>query len=145
MLTGALAGVGGVVAVGILGPAIPLPVRGAILGALTGVLLAPFLAIGSFLSMLMSPFSLGGILGDSAWSRMARALHEHTYRPLVVPLLVFVMLPMALCGLGGARMKEVSPVFLVSAGLGAALLGAILGSVFGARAGSSDNPSLPRG
>src|SRR5262245_26625446 len=45
MLAGVLAGIGLVAAVAYLGAAIPREVRGGILGALTGVLLAPILAL----------------------------------------------------------------------------------------------------
>jgi hypothetical protein len=156
-LTGTLAGVGAVVTVGLLGPVLPPALRGCVLGALTGVLLAPVLAVGSFLSMLILPFSLEGLLGDSAWSRLARALHERRLRPLVMPLFVFVVLPMALCALGGARLKG-NTTLMVSAGLGAVILGATVGGVCGAvgarkarraegdrSAGKIDTVSLPPG
>jgi hypothetical protein len=138
-LLGALAGIGVVIAVGALGPEIPLRVRGAVLGALMGVLLAPIVAVASFLLMLISPFSLGGILGDSTWTGLARALHERRIRSLVLPLFVFVGLPMALCGLGGSKMTAITTGQLVAAGLGAALLGTVVGGVCGACASPKDN------
>jgi hypothetical protein len=141
MLVGMLAGVGAVVAVGYLGPAIHLQVRGAVVGALTGVLLAPVLVVGSFLAMLASmfvmPWSLEGMLGESLWSRLARALNERRLRPLFFPLLFFVVLPMALCALGGSRMKTINTPILFAAGLGAVVLGAILGAACGALAGKA--------
>jgi hypothetical protein len=109
-------------------------VRNAVLGALTGVLLTPVLAVSSFLSMLVLPFSLEGILGDSAWNRLATALNHRTLRPLLMPFLVFVVLPMAACGYGGSRMKPNGPSLLFTAGLGAVLLGATLGGICGSLA-----------
>src|SRR5262249_36431860 len=117
VIVGMLAGLGAVVAVASMGPAIPLPVRGPLRAALAGVLLAPVLAVGSFLTMLVSPFSLEGILGDGMWSRMAKALHHRRVGPLILPLLVFVVLPMALCGWGGSKMKAINTPMMISAGL----------------------------
>jgi hypothetical protein len=127
---GALAGVGLVVAVARMGPVIPLTTRGAVLGALTGVLFAPVLVISSFISMLVFPFSLEGILGDSLWNRLAKALHERRPRYLLLPILFFVVLPMTVGALGGSKVQN--PASLVaSASLGAVLLGAIGGGVCG--------------
>ena len=137
ILAGAVAGFAVVVAVGHAGPALPWAVRNAVLGALTGVLLTPVLAVSSFLSMIVLPFSLEGILGDSAWNRLATALNHRTLRPLLMPFLVFVVLPMAACGYGGSRMKPTGPSLLFTAGLGAVLLGATLGGICGSLAGKA--------
>jgi hypothetical protein len=132
---GVVAGLGVVVGVAALGPAVTPTLRGTILGALMGVLLAPVLAVASFLLMLVSPFSLGGVFGDGMWSRLARSLNERRIRHLLVPFLGLVVLPMVLCGLGGSKVKATNTPMLITAGLGAMLLGAILGTVFGALAG----------
>jgi hypothetical protein len=137
VLTGILAGVTVVGAIAYLGPAIPLRVRGAVLGALSGVLLTPVLALGSFFIMLVGPFSLGGILGDSLWTRLARANTERRFRPLIIPLLVFLVLPMVLCGMGGSKAHAITTPLLLSAGLGAVLLGAVGGGLCGGRGGKA--------
>ena len=126
---GALFGAGVVVAIAFLGPQLSLPVRGAVLGALAAVLLAPVLAIGSFLIMLVGPLSLGGIFGDGMWSRLARAHIERRFRPLLMPLLFFVVLPMTLGGMGGSKLKVINTPLLWGAGLGAVGLGAVVGGV----------------
>jgi hypothetical protein len=136
VFAGGLAGVAAVVAVAYLGLAIPLAVRGGLLGALMGVLLAPVLMIASFIVMIIPGLKwidLFGMLGDSAWSRLASALHQGKISHLIFPLFVFVVLPMAACGYGGSKMKTIQTPMLLAAGLGAALLGAILGGAFGGR------------
>ena len=135
MAAGVLVGLGIVIAVSLMGRAIPLPVQGAVLGALSGVLLTPILAVSTFLAMFL-PFSLEGVLGDSMWTRIATALHERKLGQLFFPCLIYVVLPMALCGLGGSKMADVS-VLRISAGLGAILLGAVAGAVFGSLAGKA--------
>jgi hypothetical protein len=127
---GIVAGVGLVIAVATLGPALPQAARGALLGALSGTLLAPVFAMFTFLAMLLPWISLDGLLGDSLWTRIARANNERRLRHLFLPILIYVVLPMVLCGLGGSRMKNINAL-LISAGLGAALLGAILGGICG--------------
>lgn len=133
VLGGGLLGLSVVGAVAFFGPAIPLQVRGALLGALAGVLLAPVLAVGSFLLMLIPPLNLIGMIGDSAWSRMARALHERRLRHLIFPVFIFVVLPMAGCGLGASKTKAIDPGLLMSAGLGAVILGSVVGGACGNR------------
>jgi hypothetical protein len=135
LTVGVLAGVAAVAAVAQLGPAIPLNVRGAVLGALTGVLLAPVFAVCLFVSMLIFPFGLEGILGDSVWTRLARAHNEQRIAPLLIPFLILVVAPMAACAFGGARMTAVTAPMLLSAGLGAMVLGALVGSLAGALLG----------
>ena len=107
--------------------------RGAVLGTLTGVLLAPVIAMVSFLEMLIWPFGLLGMLGDSTWTRLAKGIHERRFRPLLLPLLVFVVLPMTLCGLGGSRLQTIGTPTLVSAALGAIALGMVLGGICASR------------
>jgi hypothetical protein len=135
VFAGVLVGIAVVVTIAFLGPAIPLRVRGAVLGALSGVLLTPVLALGSFVLMLVGPFSLGGILGDSLWTRLARANTERRFGPLIIPLLFFLVLPMVLCGLGGSKMQVIGTPVLMSAGLGAVMLGAVVGGLCGGRGG----------
>jgi hypothetical protein len=137
VIAGMAAGVAVAYGVSQAGSALPWSTRNAVLGALAGVLLSPVLAISSFLSMLILPFSLEGLLGDSVWSGMAKALHHRTIRPLILPFLIFVVMPMALCAYGGSRMKPTAPSLLVPAALGATLLGAILGGIFGSLLGRS--------
>jgi hypothetical protein len=48
-----------------------------------------------------------------------------------VPLLVFLVLPMTLCGLGVSKAKAITTPMLLSAGLGAVALGAVVGGVCG--------------
>jgi hypothetical protein len=134
IVAGAFAGIAVVNVVDHLGTAIPLPQRGALLGALSGVLLAPVVAVLLLLLKFLGPMSLLGILGDSAWERLATAVNERRLRHLVVPLFVFVVLPMALCGLGGSRSKVIDSSILASAVLGAVFLGAFVGGVCGALA-----------
>jgi hypothetical protein len=133
MFVGAFFGIAVVVAVGIFGPAIPLYQRGALLGAFTGVLLAPVIALGLFVVMLVPPMSALGAIGDSAWSRLARAIAERRIRHLFVPVVIFLVPPMALGGYGGARLPVIPPLMFVTAGLGAAVLGAAVGLVLGGR------------
>jgi hypothetical protein len=139
MLAGAIAGVALVAAVARMGPVMTLHARGAVLGALSGVLLAPVLVVTSFLSMILLPFSLEGLLGDSVWGRLARANNERRLGPLVFPFIYFVALPMGLCGFGGSRMTA-PDTLVVSAGLGAIALGALIGSMGGALVGRRKSP-----
>jgi MFS family permease len=129
-------GLVGAVAVALLGPALPPAQRGPVLGALMGVLLSPVFAVCSFFSMLILPFSLEGILGDSLWNRLARAHQERKPRLLFFPILIYVGLPMALCAWAGSKVRNPDSL-LVAAGLGAVVLGAILGAVFGSLLGKS--------
>ena len=135
MVIGIVAGVGVVVAVGVLGTGLPQHTRGAVLGACSGVLLVPFVMMFSFVSMFM-PWSIDGILGTDLWNQIARANNERKYGHLVGPLLFYVVLPMALCGFGGSRMRDIH-LLVYSAGLGAAILGAILGSIAGVMIGNA--------
>jgi hypothetical protein len=132
MFAGMVAGVGLVALVGFLGGSLPLPVRGAILGALMGVLLAPFLLVFSFVSMFL-PWSLDSVIGDAMWTRIATGVSERRLGPFVMPLLVLVVLPMAACAFGGSRMAAITNPMLISASIGAIMLGAILGGVIGSR------------
>jgi hypothetical protein len=135
MFVGVCAGLAVVVGVGHLGPVLPWHVRNTVLGAFAGVLLGPVLAVSSFLSMLILPFSLEGILGDGIWSRLARSLNERRLAPLFLPFVMYVVAPMALVAYGASRMKPNAPSMLVPAALGAVVLGVILGGIFGALAG----------
>lgn len=129
-IVGMIAGIGLVVAVAQAGSAIPVSTRGAILGGLTGALLSPVLAISGFISMLIFPISLEGLLGDSLWNRLAKALNHRTVRPLFLPVLFYVVCPMALCAFGGTRVRN-PDTLTPAAGLGAALLGAAIGCICG--------------
>src|SRR5947209_2550623 len=66
IVLGAIAGVGIVLFLANFGASIPLHIRGAILGAFTGVLLAPVIALGLFVYMLVPILNLSllGVLGD---------------------------------------------------------------------------------
>src|SRR5260370_256256 len=99
VVAGVAVGIGAVAAVANMGAVIPLSLRGVLLAALTGVVLAPVLAFGSFISMLVLPFSLEGIFGDSMCSRMAKALHHRSPGKLFLPILFYLLVPMALCAL----------------------------------------------
>ncbi|MFL5245178.1 MAG: hypothetical protein ACJ8FY_24000 [Gemmataceae bacterium] len=132
VVAGAAVGIGAVAAVANMGAVVPLFLRGVILAALTGVVLAPIFAISSFISMLVLPFSLEGIFGDCMWSRMATALHHRRPGKLFLPILLYVVLPVTLCGFGGSKMKDPS-LLVISAGLGAAMLGAVVGGIIGSR------------
>jgi hypothetical protein len=134
MVAGVFVGIGIVAAMAFLGVLIPTQVRGAVLGALIGVLLAPLLAVSSFISMFL-PWTLESIIGDSMWTRIATGMRERRFGPFVLPLLVFVVLPMGLCALGGARVTAITNPMLFAASVGAIVLGAILGGVFGSLAG----------
>jgi hypothetical protein len=117
-----------------LGSALPQNVRGGVLGALTGVLLSPVIAIVSFILMIVPPFKwidVFAMVSDSAWDRMSRAFFQGKLRHLVFPALLFLVLPMAACGYGGSKMNPAE--MHVSAGLGAVLLGVIVGGVCWAR------------
>jgi hypothetical protein len=70
-----------------------------------------------------------GILGDCTWSRISDALIQRRVRPLVLPFIVFVVLPMALCGLGGSKTKTTTAAMHVPAALGALMLGAVGGGI----------------
>jgi hypothetical protein len=135
VFVGILVAVGAVAAVSQMNRAIPVPAQGAILGALAAVLLAPVIALSSFFSMLILPFSLEAVFGDSVWSRLARANNERSLAPLFLPFLFLVGLPMTLGGFGGSRLKVIETPLVFGAGLGAVLLGAILGAVAGALLG----------
>ncbi len=137
VIAGTLAAVGAVAAVSQTGRAIPIHVQGAVLLALAAVLLAPVIAVSSFISMLIFPFGLEAVFGDSVWSRLARANNERSLKPLFLPFVFLVGVPMTLGALGGARMKVIDTPVVIAAGLGAVLLGSIvgamLGSLFGGR------------
>jgi hypothetical protein len=137
VIAGVFVGIAAVAAVGLLGRAVPLPVQGAFLGALAAVLLAPIIAVSSFLSMMFLPFSLEGVLGDGIWSRVAKANNERRLGPLVFPFLILVGVPMALGGFGGSRLTIIPPALLMAAALGAMVLGAIFGAVAGSMLGGS--------
>jgi hypothetical protein len=142
---GVVVGLVVVVCVALMGPAVPLSFRGAIVGALMGVVLAPVIAIFFFLSSFL-PFSLEGVLGDSLWTRLAKGLRERRIAPLILPTLIFVVLPMAACGLGGTRAGIITTPALVTASVGAILLGAIIGGLCGIAADKSSalqNPKQP--
>jgi hypothetical protein len=134
VFVGGCIGVGAVVALTQLGSSLPQNVRGGVLGALSGVLLSPVMLIASFLLMIVPPFKwidVFAMVSDSAWDRMSRAFIQGKLRHLVFPVLLFLVLPMAACGYGGAKMNPNE--LQISAGLGALLLGAIVGGVCGAR------------
>ena len=135
VFVGTLVAVGAVAAVSQMGRAIPVHIQGAVLLALAAVLLAPVVAVSSFISMLILPFSLEAVLGDSVWSRLARANNERSLKPLFLPFVFLVGLPMTLGALGGARVKVIEAPLVVSAGLGAVLLGAIVGAMLGSLLG----------
>jgi hypothetical protein len=148
-VVGAAVGVAVVVAIGQLGPALPLEFRGAILGAFMGVLLVPVFALLLFVEMIIWPFGLAGMLGDSLWTRISRGLNERSWRHLLMPFLVFVVLPMALCSYGNSQAKAINAPMLVCAGIGAAVLGAVIGGQcrrsYGRREGErgDSNPRQP--
>ncbi len=133
ILLGALAGLGFVLLLATFGSAIPLHVHGAILGALTGVLLAPVIAIVLFIYMLVPVLNLTllGFLGDDVWSGIADALCQRKLQPLVFPFLIFVVLPMGLCGVGGSKTKAITTVSHVTAAVGAMALGMVVGGIAG--------------
>ncbi len=133
---GILVALGGVVAVSQLGLPIPHAVKGAILGALAAVLLGPIIALSSFLSMMFLPFSLEAVLGDSIWTRLARANNERRLAPLFLPFLILVALPMTVGAGGGSRLRSIETPLVVCAGLGAILLGALVGAVAGSMLGN---------
>ncbi len=107
---------------------------GAIVGGLSGILLTPFIAMFLFLAMLLMPWTLDGMLGDSVWTRISRSINERRWRPLLVPIVVCVVLPMAVCGFGASRTKEINRSMFVPAGLGAMVLGGMFGFIAGGRA-----------
>src|SRR5262249_29454844 len=109
----------------------PLHIRGAILGALTGVLWAPVIAVGLFIYMLVPILNLSllGVLGDCTWNRISEALNQRRLGPLLVPFLIFVALPMGLCGLGGSKTKSITTPMHVGAALGATALGTVIGGI----------------
>jgi len=135
VIAGTLAAVGAVAAVSQTGRAVPVHIQGAVLLSLAAVLVAPVVAVSSFISMLILPFSLEAVLGDSVWSRLARANNERSLKPLFLPFLFLVGLPMTLGALGGARVKVIEAPLVIAAGLGAVLLGAIVGAMVGSLLG----------
>jgi hypothetical protein len=141
ILLGMAAGIAGVVAFSRADLGLPWHTRNAVLGALTGVMLTPVFAVSSFLSMMILPFSLEGVLGDSLWDRIARAVNHRVLGPLFLPALVYVVLPMALCAYGGSKMKPNGPSLAAPAGVGAAMLGAVLGEIGGAMTGRPRQPA----
>ncbi len=104
------------------------------------MLVAPVLAIFSFLAMLWPIPTLEGLLGDSLWTRMATALHQRRLGPLFFPVLIYLLLPMGLFSYGTSKAKVVTPEMLVMAGLGATLLGTVVGGVCGTIAGKTRTP-----
>ncbi len=135
VIAGVLAAVGAVAVVSQTGRAIPTHVQGAVLLALAAVLLAPVLAVSSFISMMIFPFGLEAVFGDSVWSRLARANNERSLKPLFLPFVFLVGLPMTLGALGGARLEVIEPPLVIAAGMGAVLLGAIFGAMIGSLLG----------
>jgi hypothetical protein len=140
VFAGILAALAAVAAVSHSGHALPLPTQGAILGALAAVLLAPVIAIFSFVSMII-PFSLDGIFGGSIWLRLARANNERSLVPLLYPLFWLVGLPMTLGGFAGSHAAAIETSLVVGAGLGAVMLGAIVGGALGSLFGGGGQPS----
>ena len=128
---GCLAGLALVGAIACAGQAIPLHVRGAVLGALTGVLWAPVIALVLFVYMITPVINLGlaGVLGDCTWNGVSRALCERKIRHLVLPMMIFLVLPMAICGYGGSKTREITNAALVLGAVGAVALGTIGGGV----------------
>lgn len=102
VMAGSLAAIAAVAVVSQTKGAIPPDLQGAVLGALAAVLLAPVIAVSSFLSMLVLPFSLEAVFGDSVWTRIARANNERRLAPLFLPFVFLVGLPMTLGALAGA-------------------------------------------
>ncbi len=139
VFAGGLLGLAGVGAIAYAGPAIPLHVRGAMLGALTGVLWAPVIALTLFVYMITPIINLGlaGVLGDCTWNGVSRALCERKLRHLFLPFVIFLVLPMAICGLGGSKTKAITNAALVTAALGAVALGAVGGGICSRFAGKA--------
>jgi hypothetical protein len=131
VIAGGLTGLAGVGVIAYAGQTIPVHVRGALLGALSGVLWAPVVAISLFLFMIIPFVNLGlaGVLGDCTWTSVSRALCERKLRHLILPFIVFLVLPMAICGFGGSKFKTITNPALVTAALGAAALGAVVGGI----------------
>jgi hypothetical protein len=131
IILGGFAGLAAVYFLANFGAFIPLHVRGAILGAFAGVLLAPLIALALFVYMLVPILNLSllGVLGDCTWSRISDALNQRRLRPLAVPLFIFVVLPMAACGLGGSKTKATTAPLHAAASLGALAFGAISGGI----------------
>jgi hypothetical protein len=135
VIAGIFVGIMAVVGVRLMGRAVPVPVQGALFGALAALLLSPIVAISSFLSMVILPFSLEAILGDNIWNRIAKANSERRLGPLFIPFLLLVVLPMSLGAFGGSRLTVIETPLVMGATLGAILLGALLGAVAGSLLG----------
>jgi hypothetical protein len=130
----ALGGIVGLVAVYLvanLGAVIPLQIRGAILGSLMGVLLAPLIAMALFVFMIVPILNIGllGVLGDCTWNNISDALNQRRLRPLLTPFVTFIVLPMALCAVGGSKTKTLTAPQYVAAALGALALGVVIGGI----------------
>ncbi len=132
ILLGGVAGILAVVFLASPGNFLPLQVRGVLLGALMGVLLAPVIAVALFIFMIVPIVNIGllGVLGDCTWRRISEALCSRRLRPLLLPFLVFFALPMGLCGYAGWKSKTSTAPIHLAAALGASALGAVVGGLF---------------
>lgn len=137
MVVGAVAGLCAVTAFGHLAKSsLPAQTRIVCLASFSGVLFTPIFIASSFLSMVILPFSIEGMLGGTLWERLARAHNRGSVLPLLLPFLYFVALPMALCGFGATLLKQPDENgFLITACIGAMFLGAIIGIMAAAACG----------
>src|SRR5262249_41629497 len=136
LIVGAVAGAVFALSFGLLDEAVPLEARGLILGGLTGVLFAPFIAIALFLSMLFRPWTPQGMMAESVMSRLTNAAIHRRYGRLAVGLSFFVLVGMVVGGLLGYHTRSVGPALTVPAVLGGAILGAVVGTLCGAALGT---------
>jgi hypothetical protein len=107
-------------------------VRGIVLGALAGVLLAPLFILGIFIRQLRFPLGWGGSgwinpwISEALWSRIA-GVSEGAYGPAATVVGAFILVGMGIGGWIGSSAQSISVTFVSLAVTGAAGLGAFLG------------------
>jgi hypothetical protein len=133
LIVGAVCGGGVAGAVALLGGALSVPVRGAILGALTGLVVAPLIVLAMFWSMITRPMSTRGMASEGALSRLATAVLHRKYGAVAAHVSILLLVAMGIGGFAGCHVHAVGPALVLLAVLGAAVLGAGAGAVLPAQ------------
>ena len=129
---GGLVGFSAALGIGQLDQQMAVEVRGTVLGALAGVLLAPVFILGVFIRQLQFPLGWGGSgwinpwISEALWSRIARGVSERAYGQAATVVAGFVLLGMGIGGWIGSSAKTIPVTVVWLAALGATGLGAFL-------------------
>jgi hypothetical protein len=117
--------------VAMFGDGLDLALRGIILGALTGVVFTPFIALGMFFTAIRTRHSMFVGLSEMASKGvidgLANAVIERRFGKALFFLGIFVFIGMGCGGLLGSGVHEIKMPLLVLAMLGGACLGGGIG------------------